>query len=238
MLHNEPPVPIANVTLAPDLDSTNVFLELRDDAGLIAVTAAPWSMVGTVPVPLSLITTAADGSTVTRLDDVVSLSPDRFSASKNEQGHGPAIDRLGNGSFLVRLLDDVATPHEGWAALIDRDGGVVRTWTDQAILHAERVDERLVLLRAPLARDDLARSVVVDILDAATGATIALGLDTPWRSSDVATLDHQVFAAAAHDNGVDLAYAVQIPDPDLGYFLRWTYTKIRAGQLPRVQLRS
>jgi hypothetical protein len=31
---------------------------------------------------------------------------------------------------------------------------------------------------------------------------------------------------------------VQIPDPDLGYFLRWTYTKIRAGQLPRVQLRS
>ena len=227
---------VGNVTRATGVeDRWSEIIGLRDDGGAIVVSTPERSISSnaTAMVPLSLEAVGPDGSLTAHVDTVVTVSAARLWNSLHQQVHGPAIEALGNDRYFVRILDDVATPHAAWAALVDGDGTLVGAWSDKAVLQAERIGERLVLIRAPLAADDVPGAVVVDVVDATTGTAIVSNLQTPWRADDFLNVERTMFVAAADDVGVDV---VRSDEADLyvatGEETPWRYVQLRRGAAP------
>lgn len=118
---------------------------------------------------------------------------------------GPGIDRLGNNTYAVRLYDDQFTPVFASTAIVDSSGGVIRAW-DRAVIQLDVVGDRIVLIHAPLAtaHTDEPANVVIDIVNATTGADIVTGIETGLLSS--ALTGGQVHATIVDvtDTGVDV----------------------------------
>lgn len=118
---------------------------------------------------------------------------------------GPGIDRLGNNTYAVRLYDDQFTPLFASTAIVDSSGAVIRAW-DRAVIQLDVVGDRIVLLHVPLAtaHTDEPNNVVIDIVNATTGADIVTGIQTGLLSSELTGDQVRATIVAVDDDGVDV----------------------------------